>query len=157
MKKVKKIIRFFRKLCPIVVDYADTVSAQLLTTRTCAEIVVDYMDTLSAQLLTTQTQSRLSGHFRPFVLLKRYSMFENLLTTQSRTTRTHNFFFRQVVKTLSIPRIKEGSLSVPGFYFLFNIWQDAAIRTRVAATAARCATNELHTSLMIHIYPTSDL
>ena len=34
-----------------------------------------------------------------------------------------------------------------GFYFMFNIWQDAGNRTRVAATAARCATNELHTSL----------
>ena len=26
-------------------------------------------------------------------------------------------------------------------YFIFNIWQDARIRTGVAATAARCATN----------------
>ena len=33
------------------------------------------------------------------------------------------------------------------FSFIYNIWQDAGIRTRVAATAARCATNELHTSL----------
>ena len=29
----------------------------------------------------------------------------------------------------------------------YNIWQDAGIRTRVAANAAKCATNELHTSL----------
>ena len=32
-----------------------------------------------------------------------------------------------------------------GFYFMFNIWQDAGNRTRVAATVASCATNELHT------------
>ena len=31
---------------------------------------------------------------------------------------------------------------------MYNIWQDAGIRTRVAATATRCATNELHTSLI---------
>ena len=30
---------------------------------------------------------------------------------------------------------------------MYNIWQDAGIQTRVAAFAARCATNELHTSL----------
>ena len=42
--------------------------------------------------------------------------------------------------------VKEGPLSVPGFYFMYNIWQDAGIRTRVAATAARCAANELYTS-----------
>ena len=41
--------------------------------------------------------------------------------------------------------VKEGPLSVPGFYFMYNIWQDAGIRTRVAATAARCAANELYT------------
>ena len=33
------------------------------------------------------------------------------------------------------------------FHFIYNIWQDAGNRTRVAAIAARCATNELHTSL----------
>ena len=37
--------------------------------------------------------------------------------------------------------------SVSGFYFMYNIRQDAGIRTRVAATAARFAINELHTSL----------
>ena len=39
----------------------------------------------------------------------------------------------------------------PGFYILqyvlYNIWQDAGIRTRVAANAARRTSNELHTSL----------
>ena len=30
---------------------------------------------------------------------------------------------------------------------MYNIWQDAEIRTRVVAIAARCANNELHTSL----------
>ena len=43
--------------------------------------------------------------------------------------------------------VKESPLSVPSFYFMYNIWQDAGIQTRVAAFAARCATNELHTSL----------
>ena len=51
-----------------------------------------------------------------------------------------NFYF------VFCPKVKQGPLSVPGFYFMFNIWQDAGIRTRVAATAAKCATNELHTS-----------
>ena len=45
------------------------------------------------------------------------------------------------------PRVMEGPLSSPSFYFMYSIWQDAGIRTRVAATAARFATNELHTSL----------
>ena len=40
----------------------------------------------------------------------------------------------------------QGPVLRPGiFYFMDNIWQDAGIRTQVAATAARCATNELHT------------
>ena len=34
---------------------------------------------------------------------------------------------------------------------MYNIWQDAGIRTRVAATAASWATNELHTSLRYRI------
>ena len=42
---------------------------------------------------------------------------------------------------------------VPGFFTsctgTYNIWQDAGIRTRVAVMAARCATNERHTSLVI--------
>ena len=49
--------------------------------------------------------------------------------------------------TLFVPRIKEGPLFVPSLNFIYSIWQDAGIRTRVAATAVRCATNELHTSL----------
>ena len=40
---------------------------------------------------------------------------------------------------------KEGPLSFRGLHFLYNVWQDAGIRTLFAATAARCATNELHT------------
>ena len=59
------------------------------------------------------------------------------------------------------PRIKEGPLSVLGFNFMYIQYrQDAGIRTRDAATAARCATNELHTflnkldtSLMRYIHP----
>ena len=33
---------------------------------------------------------------------------------------------------------------------MYNIWQDAGNWTRVAANAARCATNELHTSLVLY-------
>ena len=47
-----------------------------------------------------------------------------------------------------VSRVKEGPLSVPGYYFIlyctYNFWQDAEIWTRVAA---RCASNELHTFL----------
>ena len=45
----------------------------------------------------------------------------------------------------------------PGFflYFFYIIWQDAGKRTRVAATADRCATNELHTSLIVLNLPTT--
>ena len=43
------------------------------------------------------------------------------------------------------------------FYFMYNIWQDAGYQTRVAATAARCATIELHTSSSIcDVLPTGD-
>ena len=35
---------------------------------------------------------------------------------------------------------------------MYNILQDAGNQTRVAATAARCATNELHTSLNLFLY-----
>ena len=44
------------------------------------------------------------------------------------------------------PRVKEGPFSVV-YYFMVNIRQDAGIRTRYSNTAARFATNELHTSL----------
>ena len=58
------------------------------------------------------------------------------------------FFLKRNWDTLSCTR--------PGcFYFMYNIWQDAGIRTRVAATAARCATNELHTSLWATHIPMS--
>ena len=40
--------------CPLVVDYADTLSALSLTMLTCAEVVVDYADTK----MTTQTLSK---------------------------------------------------------------------------------------------------
>ena len=49
--------RNVQKTCVrVVVDYADTVSAWLLTTLTCVHVVVDYADTVSAWLLTTLTQ-----------------------------------------------------------------------------------------------------
>ena len=42
----------------------------------------------------------------------------------------------------------QGPVFFPGFYtsctvqyLVYNIWQDVGIRTRIAATAARCATN----------------
>ena len=43
----------------------------------------------------------------------------------------------------------QGPALRPGFYFMYNIWQDAGIRTRIAATAARYATNKVHTSLFL--------
>ena len=59
----------------------------------------------------------------------------------------HNSNLKQLFVTLFVPRVKEGPISVPSFYFMYSIWQDAGIRTLVAATAARFSTNELHTSL----------
>ena len=38
---------------------------------------------------------------------------------------------------------------LPYLKYRYNIWQDAGIPTRVAATAVRWATNELHTSLIL--------
>ena len=61
-------------------------------------------------------------------------------------------FFYITIFVLFVPWFP---FSVLGFllYCMYNIWQDAGIRTRVAATAARCATNELHTSLMSYTHP----
>ena len=56
---------------------------------------------------------------------------------------SHNVYFF-LLPTLFVPRVP---YSVPEIYFMYINWQDAGIRTRFAATAARCATNELHTSL----------
>ena len=52
---------------------------------------------------------------------------------------------KRIYKTRLAPIVKEGLLSVLGFYFTFNIcniWRNATIRTRDAETA-----NELYTSL----------
>ena len=57
-----------------------------------------------------------------------------------------------IFSNLFIPKVKEGPLSVTSFYFKYRMRQDTGIRTRVAATAARWATNELHTSLYIILY-----
>ena len=76
--------------------------------------------------------------------------------TPSRAQPRHQRYLRKpniFLNTIFGPRVKEGPLSVPSFYFMYNIRQDAGIRTRVAATAARFATNELHTSLMIYKHP----
>ena len=54
-----------------------------------------------------------------------------------------NFF----VFSFFVPKVKEDPFSVSSFYFMYNILKDAGIRTRVAATTAKCAANELHTSL----------
>ena len=62
------------------------------------------------------------------------------------------FQHRDFFQTLFTPRVKKGPLSVLVFLIkvLVHYWQDARIRTRDAPTAARCATNELHTSLKLH-------
>ena len=56
---------------------------------------------------------------------------------------SHNVYFF-ILPTLFVPRVP---YSVLGIYFMYIIWQDAGIRTRFAATAARCATNELYTHI----------
>ena len=33
---------------------------------------------------------------------------------------------------------KQGPLSVPGFYFMYNIWQDAGIRTLLSIVGLPC-------------------
>ena len=65
----------------------------------------------------------------------------------------HYFF-----KLFLFPGLRRVRSSPRDFYYMYNIWQDAGTgnQTRAAATAARCATNELHTSLNIislHISP----
>ena len=62
------------------------------------------------------------------------------------------------VKLFLFPGLRRVRSSPRDFYYtcMYNIWQDAGNQTRAAATAARCATNELHTSLNIislHISP----
>ena len=56
------------------------------------------------------------------------------------------FFF----STLIFPRI--GSALRPRFLIYVQYWHDAGILTRVDATAARCATTRLHTSLMSYTH-----
>ena len=60
----------------------------------------------------------------------------------------HKFYRLQgFLKTLFVTRVPYTPSRV--LNYLYNIWQDAGIWTRVAAPAARCATNELHTSLKV--------
>ena len=68
-------------------------------------------------------------------------------------TVTRNFFFKPLF-VLFVPRFSRVRSPSRVFYFMYYIWQYAGIRTRVAATAARCAINELHTFLMscTHLY-----
>ena len=47
--------------------------------------------------------------------------------------------------SLFVPRVRRVRSPPRDFNFMYDIWQDAGNRTRVTATAARCATNELHT------------
>ena len=44
---------------------------------------------------------------------------------------------------LFVPKVIKGLLTFPGINFMYRIWQNAGIQTRVTVTAARCATNEL--------------
>ena len=55
--------------------------------------------------------------------------------------------FFLLVSNLFSPRVS-GSALRPRFLFYVQYWQDAGIRTRVTATTARCATNELHSTHM---------
>ena len=71
-------------------------------------------------------------------------MFENCslrtsLSSKQKYKLLHNNEF-------FLPGLRRSALR-PGFYkyFMNNIWQDAGTRTWLAATAVRCATNELNT------------
>ena len=85
----------------------------------------DHLSLARAQFLAVPSRQELVG---PNISAHRYF--------------SHNWPAGSVLKTLFIPR---GPLSIPD--------SDAGIRTRVAATAARHATDELHTSLdELHTY-----
>ena len=57
----------------------------------------------------------------------------------------------ELFKSSFVPRVKEGQLSVLGYYFKHIKWRDTGtrIRTRVVVNSERCATTELlvHTSI----------
>ena len=57
--------------------------------------------------------------------------------------------YQDFFSSFFVPRVRRVRSPPRDFYLLYNICQDAGNRTRVAATAARCAINELHTSLGI--------
>ena len=80
-----------------------------------------------------------------------YIFSYNLIKTGSQTKLTNilkisceytNIYNKKI---LFVPRVYDGPPSV--LNFMYSIWQDAGIRTQVAATAVRCATNKLHASL----------
>ena len=70
---------------------------------------------------------------------------DNLLKFKTHFMQLEEKFSSEKI-TLFVPRVWRVRSLPQDFYFMYNIWQDAGKRTRVAATAARCATNELHTS-----------
>ena len=57
------------------------------------------------------------------------------------------FFLLIFYCQLFLPQGKGGSALRPRLLLYVQYWQDAGIRAPVAATPARCAINELHTSL----------
>ena len=72
---------------------------------------------------------------------------------EEKTPQIYIFF-----KFFLFPGLRRVHSPLWDFYFMgYNIWQDAGNRTRVIATAARCATNELHTSLMSYTLPSKDI
>ena len=75
----------------------------------------------------------------------RWPSRKNIEERRPRTVR--RYFF----KTLLDPKVQEDPLSVPGFYFMYIIWQDARIRTRAAVTADRGVLPS-YTHPLIHRY-----
>ena len=63
-------------------------------------------------------------------------------------SKKRRLLLQNFLKAFFVPRVP---YSVPGLYVMYNIWQDAGIRTRVAAIlqpgvlTVQCATNDLHT------------
>ena len=65
-------------------------------------------------------------------------MLRELGRCEQKTFFESSLYFVFHFLTLFVPRVKEGPLSVPSFYFMYSIWQDTGIRTRVAG---KCSDN----------------
>ena len=82
------------------------------------------------------------------VCIYSYEMYSYTYPVVNFDDRVFFFFFFFCL----FPGFRRVRSPLRNFYFMYNIWQDARNRTRIAATAARCATNELHTSLSTPVF-----